>query len=101
MEHIKRMASVQSAKAFVATFLAMLAAVTIAEPGGFTLVEILTIIGAGVATFQATYWTTNATKYDGELVVVQQGATKVFSLNLNSDPASLETKSQVTFKVDK
>lgn len=101
MEQIKTMASVQSAKAFVASVLAAIGAATVAAPDGFTLVEILVIAGALVGTFQATYWTTNATKYDGELVVVQQGPTKVFSLNLNTDPQDLEQKDQVTFKVNK
>lgn len=39
-------------------------------------------------------------KYDGALVVVQQGPTKVFSLNLNTDPEDLEKKLQVVLRVD-
>ena len=39
-------------------------------------------------------------KYDGNIMVEHKGATKVFSLNLSSDPLELHKKDKVTFKVD-
>ena len=39
-------------------------------------------------------------RYDGNMIVEHKGATKVFSLNLSSDPLELDKKDQVTFKVD-
>jgi hypothetical protein len=60
MNNLSKMASTQSLKAFVATLIAMIGTATASAENGFTLTEILTIIGVGIAAFQATYWTTNA-----------------------------------------
>jgi len=101
MDDIKKMATMQARKAFVASILAMIGVATLSTSGAFTLIEILTIVGTGLATFQATYWTTNETKADGEIVVKEDGEKKVFSLELESDPEDLEKKKQVVLKVNK
>ncbi len=59
MNNIKTMFSMQSRKAFVAALIATIAALTIASENGFTLTEIFTSVGAFLAAFQATYWTSN------------------------------------------
>lgn len=101
MEQIKAMASAQAAKAFVASFLAAFAAATVALPDGFTPSEILTILTALFLTFQATYWTNNAKAYAGSIDVQKEvDGTKTFLLNLDSDPADLDQKSDVTFKIN-
>lgn len=56
------MFSDQSFKAFMAAITATLAAgiaITI-PPGGISTTQILALVGTFIATFQATYWTTNA-----------------------------------------
>lgn len=102
MNNVKLMVSAKSSKAFVAAFLAAVAAVTIATPDGFTLAEMLTIVGAFLLTFQATYWTPNAKEVAGTIdVAVTPEGKKTFSLNLDSDPEDLESKDEVTFKIVK
>lgn len=102
MNNIKLMVSAKSSKAFVAAFLASAAAVTVAAPEGYTLPEVLTIIGAFLLTFQATYWTSNAKDVAGTIdVAVAPDGKKTFSLNLDSDPDDLESKDEVTFKIVK
>jgi len=91
----------QARKAFVAAILAMIGVATLSTSGSFTTIEILTIVGTGLATFQATYWTTNKTEADGEIVVKELGEKKVFSLELESDPEELEKKKQIVLKVNK
>lgn len=59
MQNIKTMFSMQSRKATVAALMAALAAATLAATDGINLVEWLTIAGAAVAAWQATYWTSN------------------------------------------
>ena len=99
------MASTQASKAYVATLLSAVGAAAVAAENGFTLVEILTILGVAIATFQATYWTTNAkseAQYDGDIdVIAQADGKKTFSLNLNSDPVDLDSKDEVVFKINK
>lgn len=105
MNQIKAMMSPQASKAFVAALLAALTAAIVAAPNGFTISEILTIAVALVLTFQGTYWTTNVkgpAAYDGDIDVIPQiDGKKTFSLNLNSDPANLDLKNEVTFKINK
>lgn len=60
MNELKTMFSPQAAKAFVAALVAGIATATLAAEDGLTLVEALTIAGAFIAAFQATYWTPNA-----------------------------------------
>lgn len=96
------MFTAKALKAYVAAFIAGVAAMTIAaETPGFTLIEIFTILGAILAAFQATYWTTNAKTYDGSIDVVKQpDGKKTFMLNLDGDPANLDAKSDIVFKVN-
>jgi hypothetical protein len=103
MAVISTMASTQSAKAFVAALLAAISSAAVAAPDGFTTAEILTILGAIVLTFQATYWVSNASgEPDGDIdVITQASGKKTFALNLNSDPEELELKDQVVFKINK
>lgn len=101
MDDLKKMASMQARKAFVASILAMIGVATLSTSGAFTVIEILTIVGTGLATFQATYWTTNDNKADGEIVVKEVGEKKVFSLELESDPEELEKKKEIVLKVNK
>lgn len=100
MTNVKAMVSMRARKAFVAAFMTMISAGTIASTGSFTLTEVLAISGTGIVTFQATYWTKNKTAYDGAIHVEPQGDKKIFSLELHSDPEELESKSQVIFKVN-
>lgn len=60
METIKTMFSAQAAKAFVAALVAGIGVAVLAAENGLTLVEALTIAGAMIGAFQATYWTPNA-----------------------------------------
>ena len=102
MGAVNVMFSAQSAKAFVASILAALASASVAAPEGFTTAEVLTILGAMVVTFQGTYWTTNAKgEPDGTIDVAEIEGKKTFLLNLNSDPAELDTKEEVVFKINK
>jgi hypothetical protein len=96
------MFSAKASKAFVAAVLAAISAATLAASDGFTSTELLTIVGALVVTFQAAYWTPNAKEVAGTIDVAQTpDGKKTFSLNLDSDPEELETKSEVTFKIVK
>ena len=60
MNNIKTMFTTQSRKAYVAALIAGISAATIAADQGFTTTEWLTIAGAVLVAFQATYWTSNA-----------------------------------------
>lgn len=101
MSNFKIMTSMRSRKAFVAALIVALSSATIGAPEGFTLTEILTIAGATVTAFQATYWTPNKIEYDGQLDIDDtNGESKMFTLTLDSDPNDLETKKEVTFKVN-
>jgi hypothetical protein len=76
MKNVKMMASMQARKAFVAAFIAMIGVAALSSTGTFTIPELLTIIGTGLGTFQATYWTTNKDTYDGALVVDKTDSVK-------------------------
>jgi hypothetical protein len=58
-QHLRTMFSAQARKAIVAALVAGAAAV-VATGGHWTLVNVLTIAGAVLGAWQATYWTTNA-----------------------------------------
>jgi hypothetical protein len=103
MGAINSMFSAKAAKAYVASIIAAISTATVAAPDGFTSTEILTILGAFFVTFQATFWTTNAKTYGGIIDVIQPvnpGDKKTYSLNLNSDPADLDQKNEVLFKIN-
>jgi 4-amino-4-deoxy-L-arabinose transferase-like glycosyltransferase len=59
MKHLRTMFSAQARKAIVAAVVAGIAAV-VAAGGHYTLVNVLTIAGAVLGAWQATYWTSNA-----------------------------------------
>jgi 4-amino-4-deoxy-L-arabinose transferase-like glycosyltransferase len=59
MTHLRTMLSAQARKALVAAAVAGTAA-TVATGGHYTLVNVLTVAGAVLGAWQATYWTTNA-----------------------------------------
>jgi 4-amino-4-deoxy-L-arabinose transferase-like glycosyltransferase len=58
-QHLRTMFSAQARKAIVAAVVAGAAAV-VAAGGHYTLVNVLTIAGAVLSAWQATYWTSNA-----------------------------------------
>jgi hypothetical protein len=58
-QHLRTMFSEQARKAIVAAAVAGVAAV-VAAGGHYTVVNVLTIAGAVLGAWQATYWTTNA-----------------------------------------
>ena len=98
---IQTMFSAKSAKAFVAAVLAAISTATVASAGGFTVEEMLSIFGAAVFTFQATFWVSNGkTPPDGTIELTETDGKKLFSLVLDSDPEDLGTKKQVVFKVE-
>lgn len=104
MDNLKVMFSAKAAKAIVAGVVAAITAATLASVDGFTSTEVLTIFGALVVTFQATYWTPNAKAepvYSGSIDVAELGGKKVYSLNLDSDPSMLDTLDEVSFKINK
>jgi hypothetical protein len=103
MNNFKLMLSAKSAKAFVAGLAAAITAAIVASADGFTSTELLTIFGALVVTFQAAFWVPNAeAPADGNIDVTQvPDGTKVFSLNLESDPADLDLKDKVIFTINK
>lgn len=94
------MFTTQARKAYVAALIAGLTAATLAASGGISLEELFIILGALVAGFQATYWTKNEKSYDGSVDVVNVEGKKTFMLNLDSDPESLDTKSDISFKIN-
>lgn len=99
---IQTMFSAKSAKAFVAAVLAAISTATVAAAGGFTVEEMLSIFGAAVLTFQATFWVSNGpVPADGTIDVEQIEGVKRFSLNLDSDPDNLDQKNQVVFTINK
>jgi len=60
MKNIKTMLSTQARKAIVAALVAAIGVAIGVASGGIDLTEMLTIAGAFIAAFQATYWTGNA-----------------------------------------
>lgn len=66
-----------------------------------SIAAVNTFIGALVGLSTRSYNKSGA-KYDGDLDVVEDPAdgSKMFSLNLNQDPETLETMNEVTFKVN-
>lgn len=67
--------------------------------GSVTVIEVFlgTILGISNQAYKA-----SGAAYDGSIEVEDgMDGTKLFSLNLDSDPNELDKKSQVTFKVDK
>jgi len=63
-----------------------------------TIVVIDTFLGA-LLSFAAKSYNASDTKYDGAIEVQTTSTGKSFSLNLNSDPYTLEDQQVVTFKI--
>lgn len=104
MNQIKLMASAGASKAFVAALIAMISSATLAATESFTVAEILTIIGAGIVAFQATYWTTNTkseSSYDGALIVDTSDPVKdTYSLEVTTPLEEINEKSEIVLKVN-
>lgn len=68
------------------------------------VVGTLTVIDAFLGVLlgaSARQYNNSDAKYDGTIDVLEQDETKLFSLNLDSDPDDLENKDEVLFKVNK
>lgn len=57
------------------------------------------LLGASTKKYNQLYSSTGV-EYAGAIVIDDSGEKKVISLELNDDPESLETKDEVTFRVD-
>ena len=65
-----------------------------------TIAAVNTFLG-GLLSYSSKTYNQSAAKYNGAINVIQtENGFKTYSLELNSDPETLDTKSEVTFKIN-